>query len=259
MKENKSLAITCVGHKSTLADGCFIGIHYTHVIHYIISGKGYYQVGGETFPLSEGQLFFIRQGEKVSYYSDKDDVYKYRWIGLKGKLSDALIDACIDAIGGYVTKPINGIGELFTQICLKYPEYKQNGYQFCNPDVLDLFSKIIEAYPKIENVQSDYATDARDYILANLCDPMLKVNTIADEIGISRSALFRVFTDRYKISPMQFIVNQRIQLAKQLLIEGMRIKDVAFSCGFDNQLYFSTVFKNAVGMSPSSYKSMTHN
>ncbi len=259
MKEDKSLAITCVGHKNSLVDGVFVGIHYTHVIHYVISGKGFYEVGGNVIPLSEGQLFFIRQGEKISYYPDKSDIYSYRWVGLKGKLADSLMDACIEAIGGYVTKPIEGVGDAFKSICEKHPEYKQAGYQFCNPDILNLFSMIIAAYPKKENAHNDYATDARDYILANLCDPDLKVNSIADEIGVSRSALFRVFTKKYKISPMQFITNQRIQLAKQLLIEGMRIKDVAFSCGYDNQLYFSTVFKNSVGITPSEYRSMSHN
>ncbi len=259
MKDNKTLSMTCVGHKNSSVDSVFIGIHYTHVIHYVLSGKGFYEVGGDVIPLSEGQLFFIRQGEKISYYSDKNDVYTYRWIGLKGKLADALMDACIDAIGGYVTNPIDGIGEEFVKICEKYPEYKQLGYQFCNPDILRLFSMVMAAYPKNENNQNDYATDARDYILANLCDPKLKVNAIADEIGVSRSALFRVFTEKYKVSPMQFINSQRIQLAKQLLIEGMRIKDVAFSCGYDNQLYFSTVFKNSVGITPSEYRSMSHN
>ena len=57
------------------------------------------------------------------------------------------------------------------------------------------------------------------------------------------------------MTPLQFIEQQRIDRARQLLEHtGHTIATVAHQVGFDNPFYFSRRFKQATGMSPSDFR-----
>lgn len=255
MKQSEGgvLTITCTGSKGAESLDSFRGIHYSNVIHCVTSGSGYLEVANDKYRIEEGQLFFIRRGETVYYYPDCNDVWSYRWLGLNGDLSDLLIDACINVAKGYVVNAFDGIIEKFCAVCDKYCDDRLE-YRMCNPYALSLIACIIEAHPSQRAGRVDYAAAARDYILSDLSNPNLKVAAIAEEIGISRSVLFRAFNAQYGVPPMQYIVDKRMQLAQQLICEGMRIKDVACAVGYENQLYFSTMFKKTTGISPTEFR-----
>jgi AraC-like DNA-binding protein len=57
------------------------------------------------------------------------------------------------------------------------------------------------------------------------------------------------------MSAIDYIAKIRIDKARALLVEtDMDIKEIAYRLGFSNQQYFSTLFKKATNMSPSSYR-----
>lgn len=75
----------------------------------------------------------------------------------------------------------------------------------------------------------------------------------AEEVHVSPSYLSRTFRrvlgDRF----VDRVKSVRLQKAKSLLIEGVPVRDVAISVGYGNIAYFSTLFKQYVGVSPSDY------
>ena len=59
----------------------------------------------------------------------------------------------------------------------------------------------------------------------------------------------------YGLTPMDYLVNKRIDEAKVLLEDGsLKIKDIARVVGYEDSLYFSKVFKKFTGVSPKEYK-----
>ena len=57
------------------------------------------------------------------------------------------------------------------------------------------------------------------------------------------------------MSPMKYIINTRLENAKQMLSDGaQQIKLVSYSSGYDNPLYFSNCFKKKYGMTPLQYR-----
>ena len=58
------------------------------LIHYVMSGKGTYRVGGETYHVEAGEAFRILPGEITVYSADSDDPWTYRWVGFDGALSE---------------------------------------------------------------------------------------------------------------------------------------------------------------------------
>jgi transcriptional regulator GlxA family with amidase domain len=63
------------------------------------------------------------------------------------------------------------------------------------------------------------------------------------------------FKEHFGISPQQYVIDIRIQRAKQLLVEGsLSLSLIAESCGVTNQYHFSRLFKERTGLAPSEYR-----
>ncbi|MDD4103037.1 MAG: AraC family transcriptional regulator [Kiritimatiellae bacterium] len=93
-----------------------------------------------------------------------------------------------------------------------------------------------------------------EYIGANLHESP-DYRRLARLANLSYSQFFREFKRRTGQSPQHYIEEQRIAYARRLLAAGrLSVKEVAFQCGFQNQLYFSRRFQKAAGMSPSQYR-----
>lgn len=78
---------------------------------------------------------------------------------------------------------------------------------------------------------------------------------LAANFGFVPSYLVSIFKICYGLTPMDYLVNKRIDEAKVLLEDGsLKIKDIASVVGYEDSLYFSKVFKKFTGVSPKEYK-----
>jgi Response regulator containing CheY-like receiver domain and AraC-type DNA-binding domain len=92
------------------------------------------------------------------------------------------------------------------------------------------------------------------YIALNL-DQELSRQYIADYVGLSPDYIVKLFKKETGLSVSDYILTQRIQLAKELLAKtDTTISNVALSVGFCNFSYFSTLFKKEVSMTPQEYR-----
>lgn len=65
--------------------------------------------------------------------------------------------------------------------------------------------------------------------------------------------LVRAFGREFGMAPHQYLTSRRVDLARRLLLGGMRAPDVAAAAGFYDQSHFSRHFKRVVGTSPGRY------
>ena len=83
----------------------------------------------------------------------------------------------------------------------------------------------------------------------------ITVEQIAERLSLNTSYFSRIFSEQIGRSPKQYLLNKRIERAKELLIEtNASIFDIANSVGYDDQLYFSRVFKKKTTLSPIEYR-----
>ena len=88
----------------------------------------------------------------------------------------------------------------------------------------------------------------------NISNSDLSVDSIAEEVGISRVHLHRKMKELTGQTPHDFIRNIRLkQAAKLLASQNMNITEEMYACGFNNAASFSTIFKKFYGMSPREY------
>lgn len=93
-----------------------------------------------------------------------------------------------------------------------------------------------------------------DYVMDNLSRP-LSIAEIARECGLSTRHVARVFKDGTGLSLGDFIAQSRTALAKELLAsDSLRIKEVAWRCGFSSTSAFSAAFRAATAMTPRDYR-----
>jgi transcriptional regulator GlxA family with amidase domain len=78
---------------------------------------------------------------------------------------------------------------------------------------------------------------------------------LADEVGISRSALVERFTRYLSEPPMTYLTRWRLQLAAQLLKKTSRgLADISTDIGYESEAAFSRAFKREFGQPPGQYR-----
>lgn len=94
-----------------------------------------------------------------------------------------------------------------------------------------------------------------DYIIQNYQNPDITVEDIAMSAGLSSNYLRRIFRDQCGYSPMDYLVNYRIEMAKELFRDtSYTAKEVAEKVGYANAKYFYSLFKKQTGQSTYEYK-----
>lgn len=111
----------------------------------------------------------------------------------------------------------------------------------------------------IENEEDRlFAERIKQYVQDNLSNSSLSVVDIARGLAISRTVLFARMKRVFGTSPANYLQNQRIRLAQQLLHQPeANVADVAYRCGFSEPKYFSKCFKKIVGQTPTEYQKET--
>jgi AraC family transcriptional regulator len=93
-----------------------------------------------------------------------------------------------------------------------------------------------------------------DYMKANLAQD-LSILDLAILTGMSESHFSRSFKQSVGISPYQYLMQQRVKRAQQLLEKrSITISSIALDCGFANQTHLTKVFRQMTGMTPKSYQ-----
>ncbi len=93
-----------------------------------------------------------------------------------------------------------------------------------------------------------------DYMKANLTQD-LSILDLATLTSMSESHFSRSFKRSVGIAPYQYLMQQRVERAKQLLEKrSIAISTIALDCGFANQTHLTKVFRQMTGVTPKSYQ-----
>ena len=100
---------------------------------------------------------------------------------------------------------------------------------------------------------SDRISNIVRYMDDNLTEP-LDLDTLAERCNLSVSQFKHSFKEETGIPPSEYVNRKKVEKAQKLMKEHIRsVADVAYQLGFSSPAYFSTVFKQNLGYSPSDY------
>ncbi|MBT0721010.1 arabinose operon transcriptional regulator AraC [Rosenbergiella collisarenosi] len=96
---------------------------------------------------------------------------------------------------------------------------------------------------------------ACQYMNEHLGDNQWEISDVAEHVCLSTSRLSHLFRQHLGVSVLKWREDQRINQAKLLLSTSqLSIASIGCSVGFDDQLYFSRVFRKCTGSSPSEFR-----
>lgn len=97
-----------------------------------------------------------------------------------------------------------------------------------------------------------------DYINNNICSD-LSVDQLCSTLKVSRTRLYEIAHKYYGMSIAKYIRQKRISLAAKSIRENdLPFWEIAKSIGIDDGNYFSKVFKEEMGMTPTQYRKLQH-
>ena len=71
---------------------------------------------------------------------------------------------------------------------------------------------------------------------------------------VSKYHLLRLFKKYYGQTPRQYLIDKRIEISKEHLIDGMSVTEACFAVGFESLASFSTLFKTKTGQTPTEFQ-----
>ncbi len=112
----------------------------------------------------------------------------------------------------------------------------------------------------IESLDEKLVKEATAYVENNLTNADISVETMAEELGMSRVHLYKRLTAITGLAPSEFIRQIRLRHAEQLLSKSqLTVAEIAYKVGFNNPRYLTKYFKAMYGMIPSAYKNKEKN
>lgn len=259
-EQTGSLYVNCCGLSRTESLHSFgpaLKPHY--LIHYILSGKGKFLIGGKEYPLEAGYGFLITPDELAFYQADEEEPWTYVWVGFSGTQAAEYIEN----IGLSVRQPVfkSDASEELYRIVKDMMEHNTFGLSndLRRNGQLGVFLSVIAEGSRVEKTnEADraniYVRKAVSFIQSNYCNP-IKVTDVAEYVCINRSYLYTLFQNSMGMSPQQFLTTFRITKATELLqLTTLPIESIALSCGYRDPLVFAKAFRQMKKMSPSGYR-----
>jgi len=212
----------------------------------VAQGSGEAAVNGQKYPLVTGDLFFLFAEE--TFALTPNDACTYLYITFCGPRADELFrrfgirkeQRCFHNFDGLLPLWRESLSraseeniDLAAESMLLYTLSRLSGDSTKRNDLLE---KIIELSEE------------------NFTDPDLSLAVIADELKYNAKYISHLFKEKMNVSYTEYLRTLRIKHAVSLFEHGLdSIKNVAFLSGFSDPLYFSTVFKQTVGVAPKDF------
>ena len=150
-----------------------------------------------------------------------------------------------------ITEILEGIG--------KYLLDSSNvNYMYANGELFRFFAYLLSKNKSEQNVEKsisqEYVNFAISKIKTKYNEGDFNVTLLAKTLGLTREHFSTVFKEVTGSSPIDYLIDYRINQAKKLLERGLSVTQTAFDTGFNSSSNFSVQFRKKVGVSPIVYK-----
>jgi len=226
--------------------------HDSYELYYLEVGSRDYFVENKLFPVSSGEFVLIPPGTL------------HRTGGEYGKRT--LVGFSKEFLLYYFTEEVVAeLLECFNRVKLVPAENQQNGYKellktlaaSCDDMEFALtLGLLLRELSRCgsEELRDDPISSIVTYINKNYAK-IASIEQIAGQFYISKYHLCRIFKQSMQITVVDYLNKIRIKNACDFLeATTERISDISSLCGFNSPAYFSTVFRNIIGISPAEYR-----
>jgi AraC-like DNA-binding protein len=232
-------------------------------INYITEGSGILETKSGSFSVKKGSLLIIKPNLWHRYKPNKETGWTENYIGFNGNIAEKLLNNSLFV----VLNPVVHIGkrEEFIDTFIKIFDIvkaESPGFQQVAAGMVMKLIGYIVAFEK----QKGYSGNRIESIIKQACFTMrenanrnIDLHQIAADNHVGYAYFRKMFKKYMGISPLKYHNGLRILRAKELLlVSDKRIKEISSELGFQSIYYFSRLFKDKTGMTPSEFKTQNN-
>jgi len=232
-------------------------------LHYIARGRGVFET--DSFPqrqVDTGSCFLLFPGVWHRYKPDAATGWDEFWAGFSGDCAERLVQAGFFSPRNplYKTGPEDSLLHQFTEL-IEVMRAEALGYQQVIASLTTLLLARLHASGRARVADGSHArTVVRQVkrILHGNLDRELDLPGLAEGLQVNYDWLRRVFRHHTGLPLHQYHLQLRISKAMHLLGNSeCSIKEVAGQLGYEDQHYFSRVFKKKTGQTPAQWRSLS--
>ena len=217
-----------------------------HRLLLVKEGELLFHVGTHTYPLGAGRLLFVLKGEEL--WAEPRGACEYMYIGFDGTRAEGLLRRFDIRADNRTFSGFDGLIPLWSESLARASE-----------QTVDLAAESILLYTFSRLHGSVRQADTPADRLVRLTeerftDPALSLAALAEELNYNPKYLSHAFRQHMGVGYSEYLRDLRVKYAVSLFDHGIgSVKNVALLSGFTDPLYFSTVFKKSLGLSPTEY------
>ena len=231
--------------------------HYFTEIFYIKSGSGYMKIENETVPVQANSLILLGAQVLHTEFSDSSDPLDYYVLGVEGlKINtDRTVTYSIINTSANSSTIRNCFENILQEMNNKRDGYAEICQHYLAILILLICRKDHVSYELVDQQNSSRECHkAKCYIEANYHDK-ITLDSLAANCNLTKYYLSHKFSELYGKSPIAYLTEVRIAVAKDLLkTTNHSIEEIASATGFSSSSYFSQTFQKICAMSPQQYR-----
>ena len=230
---------------------------------YTLSGEGRFKIGDKIVKMLPGMAFLQKHNDvRNAYYYPENgtEPWHFIWISFFSPTVEAMVTDITDNYGQiyHIPQESNLIKTLFDY------ENSDNLLRFMSPfegarlvtDILTDLGNYTSPDRSIKKAPTRLIKHAQEYIHNNI-DKAINVENVAEECGVSREHLSRVFKEQLGELPSDYIAKRRIRQACRFLVSShLSCKEIALRVGYDSAVSFNRTFKRITRMTPGEVRSL---
>lgn len=233
-------------------------VHHYHTFHIVLEGQGTLNYKNKTYKLSAGTVFYLPPDISHLYLPKENDPYKFVWIGVDGEELPALLNKK----GITENTPIVHLknSQKTVQLCKRFIE-THTQINITEEKMLSFFFSFTDTLKESSKSESStsqaakYIEHIKILISNNYMHLNFTIDSLASILHLSHSWLCALFKKEMGMSMQEFLISVRMNKASELLIEtNLSVNEIAYLCGFNDSLYFSSLFKKRHIVSPTQYR-----
>lgn len=218
-----------------------------------VSGEGVIDINGESLKVNPNDVFIWEPNKAQSYLNIGDEGWCVNWLGFScEELPFCLNNGFIKV--DYFPKSVGRVR--LNTIKQLLEEETLSSYIRASGEVYLLLCEL--AIYINGSISKDDSFDLGfiiEFMKQNL-HKQISLKELSQMFNISQSYICKLFNKQYQITPIQYLIELKLNRAKILLVTNpdLKVYKVAEMCGYEDQVYFSRVFKKYIGQTPSEYR-----
>lgn len=231
--------------------------HYPHpllcnFLMYILDGEAYFNINGKEYTFTKDDIVYMKIGSEFFSEGRKGSFdYIAIHIFLENDIPDNILKTQNHSSNSEHLKSLfKAARDCYLEKNYAYNlKLKSYVYNILNHLITESATEN-KSYHKRSVIAPSI-----DYLERNIFNKELDMEVVAEQSGISSAYFRRIFKEIYKISPLKYVTEKRLERANELLYyKNFSINQIAEKIGYNYTVYFTKLFKEKYGVSPNKYK-----